>query len=667
MSWVEAEREELLRKEFLKQFGLWGYEQENIRWQKEREKHPPREFVDFLSSNEPADISPQPQQPQYIDTAPDIDQDEAQYLATYQNMNVVDVSTEVITKLRNFASGQIPEWYKEIQTSIEKQSFPNYIKFYFLRLLVEYFTGNYLLGKDMTPTQAAAQVKQSFLNGISLIDAVAAVQKERYLQIVNLPLNNAILDQTGLTEEEAHVFFKFWKKNNEKPDFWESHKTQYCTDEFVFGDNAYQINLSYVQLANVFLGDKMRKVHTNWRNLNDTSNGLNILRGLHLSIFENEDFQPSVIDFWTQGKGDEEKMIKENLDFERLMHAIQRDIGLNGFLSVQGTQTIISHNLPFKNLEKAILTLQASGERITAENVAKQYFALEADYQKLKEITEIRARLADLKQRGVTNARAMLKKLVRDKDQFWERFNISDQLPENLQHYFDDLENSIRATRHDFMEREFQFADENRGGDENKWLEEQISILMKSLDETNDKLRNSLKEKEAQASNGAKTTMINVAKILQDAITKRNAMIDEIRNGNIKRDAVKDVLKAKNPEVTNKEIEEEAAKYKDKDVDEAKLIIENEKQISENQWLEVYNYFAKVMSRMRKRIPGQNGILCSHKSINNFIVLINLLIMPSTLWLFSVVVRYFMFFSLMKSKTVDDKYAASSSLVIEYT
>ena len=52
----------------------------------------------------------QPQQPQqYIDTAPDIDQDEAQYLATYQNMNVADVSTELITKLRDVVSGWIPE------------------------------------------------------------------------------------------------------------------------------------------------------------------------------------------------------------------------------------------------------------------------------------------------------------------------------------------------------------------------------------------------------------------------------------------------------------------------------------------------------------------------------------------------------------------------------
>ncbi|KAK8881871.1 hypothetical protein M9Y10_044507 [Tritrichomonas musculus] len=549
----------------------------------------------------------QPHQPQYIDTVPDINQEEAQYLAAYQNMNVVDVSTEVITKLRNFASGSIPEWYNEIKTSIEKQSFPNYIKFYFLRLLIEYHTGNYLLGKDMTPAQAAAEVKQSFLNGISLKDAVGVVQTARYQQIVNLPLNNVILEQTGMTEEEAHVFFKFWKKNKEKPDFWESHKTQFCTEEFVFGDNAYQINLSYVQLASFFLGDKMGKLHTNWKNLNETSNGLNILRDLHLSIFENEDFQPSVIDFWTQGKGDEDKMIKENLDFEKLMHAIQGEIGINDFLSVQGTTTIISHNLPFKNLEKAILTLQASGERITAENVAKQFFALGADYQKLKEIAEIRARLADLKRHGTLQARAMLKTLIRDKDKFWQRFNISDQLPENLQHYFDYLENSIRATRHDFMEREFQFADDNRGGDENKWFEEQISILMNSLDETNDKLRNSLKEREAQASNGAKTTMINVEKILQDAIAKRNAMIDEIKNGNIKRDAVKDMLKAKNPEVTNKEIEEEAEKYKDKDIDEAKLIIENEKQISENQWLEVYNYFAEVMSGVRKTVPGQNG------------------------------------------------------------
>ena len=69
-------------------------------------------------------------------------------------------------------------------------------------------------------------------------------------------------------------------------------------------------------------------------------------------------------------------------------------------------------------MEKAILTLQGTGERFTAENVAKNYFTLQNDYHKLKEIAEMRAKIYSMIKDEIRDGNAWLNSMKNENDKF---------------------------------------------------------------------------------------------------------------------------------------------------------------------------------------------------------------------------------------------------------
>ena len=249
--------------------------------------------------------------------------------------------------------GIIPEWYGEIEEFIVKENIPPFVKYYFLRLLVEYYTWSYFLKRDVSAYAASIQIKKSFLESKPIDEAVYNLQQERFSTVAGRYMKQVDMESVGMTEPEAKMLFRYWKKKKQSPEFYESEKAPYNTADNIIQDNVFRIDLSNFKYVIYLINNGCGDYDANCREYNDV---LQNFRELHLTIFDNEDFQPSFLDFWLEANGDVRDAQLNKECFQDFITSISRDICMDEFLQyidiVDGKTATKKVNLIKKNWKK---------------------------------------------------------------------------------------------------------------------------------------------------------------------------------------------------------------------------------------------------------------------------------------------------------------------------
>lgn len=195
------------------------------------------------------------------------------------------VSYDVIEGFRNILAQEISDWYEEIRLIVEDENNDNFIKYWFLRSVIEVYTKNIVCNPKTTPDGVGEELKTKFKAGYNINQYVRELQNDRYVMLRGEsypPQNYQVLDDVGFLYHETQVWFMIWKKKNQSQIFFEDYIAPFISSDYVLADTNQILNFIYFKASQSLMKDIGDEYNPNLVAATSQVLGLQIINNLRL-------------------------------------------------------------------------------------------------------------------------------------------------------------------------------------------------------------------------------------------------------------------------------------------------------------------------------------------------------------------------------------------------
>ena len=313
-----------------------------------------------------------------------------------------------------------------------------------------------------------------------------------------------------------------------------------------------------------------------------------------ISIRKEREVNLSIWDMhWNGGQQEENRLCQ-------VMLAAKWEIDNDKYLTFQDnggkpdpTSITLIRSTGALNLQHAILTLQNSGTTFSADNLSRLIFDVATNFQQLRTIMA-------LKQCKFNND--MLYNEFA-KNNFLDEYNRYAYLHMGQDERFDqDWTNAYNQAHLKFAKQEMDIALQiwGSGGTPEAYLESKETELKNAVIQEIDELINTMNQRIVAATQSQQTKENQILQMLQEANEKKQKHSREIQTSNLIHEKVKALYDRFYPRRTKEEEEAKIATYKDKDVEQAVLEIDNEFEQYDKAWNEIIYYLDHLL---KKNVP----------------------------------------------------------------